>query len=344
MKPDEKKFIIARQRTVDDVALRLQRWKQKQTNAYEQRPGGDEDHVHKKGIVCMPNNTKNFKLAAVAAITGALLFTAGCGVSKDPSPSAAAAAPDQTTSPAAGSSTKPEEAAANSNGSSRQSSSVTPTKQPSSSSASATHSPAAIQVVANPGDNAVMVNKSFKLPDGYSPPDLVEPNVPFLFKEHLEKRKMRKDAAAVLETLFAAAKKNGLPLAGVSAYRSYETQKTLYNNYVQKDGQVAADRYSAKPGMSEHQTGLAIDVSGSTGQCAASDCFADTKEAKWLEQHAPEFGFIIRYPKGKESITGYQYEPWHLRYVGKELAKNIASKGLTLEEYLGNTTTVAKPK
>jgi len=135
--------------------------------------------------------------------------------------------------------------------------------------------------------------------------------------------------------MFAAAKEDGIHLAGVSGYRSHSVQKALFQRYVERDGEEAARRYSAEPGHSEHETGLAMDVSGIDGKCAAEDCFADTKEAEWLDRHAHEFGFIIRYPKGKESVTGYQYEPWHLRYVGKELAKEIAEQGITLEEYFG---------
>ncbi|MCP3775114.1 D-alanyl-D-alanine carboxypeptidase family protein [Paenibacillus sp. MZ04-78.2] len=201
-----------------------------------------------------------------------------------------------------------------------------------------------VQVVASPADIAVLVNKTFKLPDNYKPQDLVDPNVSFTFKEKLEKRKMRKEAAAALEKLFEAAKKDNLPLAGVSAYRSHETQKTVYNRYVQKDGEAAANKYSAKPGHSEHETGLAIDVAGSSGKCAAQDCFGATKEAKWLAEHAADYGFIIRYPEGKENITGYQYEPWHLRYVGVDTAKTIAKQGVTLEEYVKNAVPVTKPK
>ncbi|SCW55823.1 D-alanyl-D-alanine carboxypeptidase [Paenibacillus tianmuensis] len=201
-----------------------------------------------------------------------------------------------------------------------------------------------VQVVASPADIAVLVNKTYKLPDNYKPQDLVDPNVPFTFKEKLEKRKIRKEAAAALEKLFQAAKKDNLPLAGVSAYRSHETQKTVYNRYVQKDGEAAANKYSAKPGHSEHETGLAIDVAGSSGKCAAQDCFGATKEAKWLAEHAADYGFIIRYPEGKENITGYQYEPWHLRYVGVDTAKTIAKQGVTLEEYVKNAVPVTKPK
>ncbi len=192
----------------------------------------------------------------------------------------------------------------------------------------------ALQVVAQPDSITVLVNKQFALPKDYEPKDLVYPDVPFTFKEKIEKRMMRKEAAKALEQLFAGAKKDGVALAGVSAYRSYATQTAVFNNYVKKDGEAKARTYSAYPGTSEHETGLAIDISGSDGKCAAADCFAGTKEAKWLDQHAAEYGFIVRYPKGKESITGYSYEPWHIRYVGTKISKEIADKGITLEEYL----------
>lgn len=202
----------------------------------------------------------------------------------------------------------------------------------------------AVQVVAKPADIAVLVNKTYRLPDNYKPDDLVEPNVPFIFKEKNDKRMMRKEAAGALEKLVAAAKKDSISLAGVSGFRTQATQKTLFDNYVKKDGEEAARKYSAVPGHSEHQTGLAMDISGSDGKCAASDCFADTKEAKWLAKNAAEHGFIIRYPKGKESITGYQYEPWHLRYVGTKAAKEISDKGITLEEYMQNANAVQAAK
>ncbi|MCR8964670.1 M15 family metallopeptidase [Brevibacillus halotolerans] len=190
----------------------------------------------------------------------------------------------------------------------------------------------------SPESIQVLVNKQYKLPDSYKPQDLVYPDVPFLFQEKIEKRMMRQEAADALQQLFAGAKQEGIMLAGVSAYRSHTTQTNLFNRYVKKDGEEAAKKYSAEPGHSEHETGLAIDVSGSTGKCAAEDCFEGTPEAVWLADHAHEYGFIIRYPKGKEAITGYQYEPWHLRYVGKEAAGEIHDKGITLEEY-SNTPT-----
>lgn len=188
-------------------------------------------------------------------------------------------------------------------------------------------------VIAKPEEMAVLVNKQHKLPEEYNPSDLVYPDVRFIFSEKADKRKMRQEAATALEKMFGAAKSDNILLAGVSAYRSHSTQKTLFDRYVKRDGLEKARTYSAFPGTSEHETGLAIDVSGSDGKCAAADCFADTKEALWLEQHAHDYGFIIRYPEGKEEITGYQYEPWHLRYVGKDLAAEIAESGETLEEY-----------
>ena len=123
------------------------------------------------------------------------------------------------------------------------------------------------------------------------------------------------------------AKEEGIILNIRSGFRSYETQETLYNNYIARDGLEKASRYSAKPGYSEHQTGLAIDIT-------TEDWFNDTKQAEWLYNNAYKYGFILRYPKGKEHITGYKYESWHYRYVGIEHSKNFAMNDLTLEEYL----------
>ncbi|GFN31553.1 M15 family metallopeptidase [Paenibacillus xylaniclasticus] len=192
----------------------------------------------------------------------------------------------------------------------------------------------AVVTAADPDSITVLVNKTHGLPSGYEPDDLVYPDVPFIFSELTDKRKMRREAADALKLLFDGAKKDGIELAGVSGYRSEARQKTLFNNYVERDGLEAASRYSARPGFSEHQTGLAMDVSGRDGRCAAEACFAETDEAKWLAKHAYEYGFIIRYPEDKEEITGYMYEAWHLRYVGTDAAAAIQSAGLTLEEYI----------
>ncbi|MFJ5566555.1 D-alanyl-D-alanine carboxypeptidase family protein [Lysinibacillus xylanilyticus] len=187
--------------------------------------------------------------------------------------------------------------------------------------------------VDDPESITVLVNKKYAFPEGYEPKDLVYPNVPFIFNEKIEKRMMREEAAEYLENMFNAANKQNIHLAGVSAYRSSQTQTTLFNNYVERDGIEKAKTYSAVPGTSEHQSGLAIDVSGSDGSCAADDCFANTEEAAWLEDNAHKYGYIIRFPKDKENITGYQYEPWHIRYVGVNLATELYNNGLTLEEY-----------
>lgn len=196
-------------------------------------------------------------------------------------------------------------------------------------------SPEAIPVDTDPQSVTVMVNKEYGLPEGYAPTDLVYPEVRFIFSEKIEKRMLRKEAAEALEALFAAAELDGIYLAGVSGYRSNATQAALFQRYVDRDGEEKAKTYSAVPGHSEHETGLAMDVTSSDGRCAAQDCFGGTPEALWLADHAHEHGFIIRYPENMDHITGYQYEPWHLRYVGVEVASELHANGWTLEEYYG---------
>ena len=137
-------------------------------------------------------------------------------------------------------------------------------------------------------------------------------------------------AKAELLKLIAAMQQAGFPISdNYSGFRSYETQTQLYQDYVNKDGKAEADRYSARPGYSEHQTGLAFDLIGTDG-----DLVTEEKAAQWLLDHAADYGFVVRYLKGKEKETGYMAEEWHLRYVGKE-AKEIAASGLSLEEYYG---------
>ncbi|MCM3129354.1 M15 family metallopeptidase [Paenibacillus provencensis] len=188
-------------------------------------------------------------------------------------------------------------------------------------------------VVTNPDAITVIVNKERSLPDGYEPTDLVEPDVPFSFDEPHEKRHLRQEAADALEELFAAAEEDNIELRAVSGYRSYDRQVAVFNSSVERNGEEYALRVSAQPGKSEHQTGLSIDVSSPSVGNVLEEILGDTKEGKWLAEHAPEFGFIIRYLEGREETTGYIYEPWHIRYVGKELAPDIAASGLTLEEY-----------
>ncbi len=191
----------------------------------------------------------------------------------------------------------------------------------------------AIRVVAQPDAITVLVNKQYTLPEGHAPKDLVDVNVPYASSATAEKRKLRQEAASALENMFAGANQQGISLLGVSGYRSHATQIYLFNYYVEKDGYENARTYSAVPGTSEHETGLAIDVTSGDGKCAVQDCFGNTNEAKWLQEHGAEYGYIIRYPKGKEKITGYKYEPWHIRYVGTKIAKEIMSRSITLEEY-----------
>ena len=159
-------------------------------------------------------------------------------------------------------------------------------------------------------DGILVVNKTYALPADYNPG--VDP-----------------DAQAAFDKMQADAAKEGLNIYISSGFRSYDYQAGLYDRYVQRSGKAEADRYSARAGHSEHQTGLAFDLN------SIDMTFADTDECAWVNEHCAEYGFIIRYPKGSESITGYMYEPWHLRYLGTENAKKVYDSGLTLEEYLG---------
>lgn len=144
---------------------------------------------------------------------------------------------------------------------------------------------------------------------------------------------LRSEAAAAIANLVSAAAGSGHTLKMISGYRSYASQSTIYNNYVAQDGQAAADTYSARPGFSEHQTGLAVDVGN--GICDLEICFGDTAAGKWVATNAQNYGFIVRYPQGKEAETGYQYEPWHLRYLGIDNAKSIYASGKTMDQYYG---------
>lgn len=156
----------------------------------------------------------------------------------------------------------------------------------------------------------LIANKTYGLPEDYNPG-------------------LDSEAESAFNTLSEAAANQGLDIYLSSGFRSYETQARIYGSYVDSYGKESADTFSARPGYSEHQTGLAIDVN------TIDDSFAGTPEAEWLANHAHEYGFIIRYPKGKESITGYKYEPWHIRYLGVEKATEVYNSGLTLEEFLG---------
>lgn len=192
----------------------------------------------------------------------------------------------------------------------------------------------------DPNSMTVIVNKELSLPSDYVPSDLVVPNVLFSFDYYDEKKLMRKEAAEALEDLFAAASGDGLALSGVSAYRSYDRQYEIFTNNVKVKGLNHTTKYSAIPGYSEHQTGLSIDVSTKSCNNRLDASFANTKESEWLIQNAHLYGYIIRYAEDKTAITGYSYEPWHIRYVGKALATYLYENNLCLEEYYNYVPTM----
>ncbi len=163
-------------------------------------------------------------------------------------------------------------------------------------------------------DGILIANKTYALPANYNPGGLTG------------------ECSAAFQNLVNGAAADNINIYLSSGFRSYDYQAQIYNNYVAMDGQANADTYSARPGHSEHQTGLAIDCN------IIDDSFAGTPEAIWLENHCHEYGFIIRYPQSKESITGYKYEPWHIRYIGVDKAKAVHDSGLCLEEYLNITS------
>lgn len=192
------------------------------------------------------------------------------------------------------------------------------------------------EIIENPYDVLALINKDHALPNDYIPPDLIIPDVRFPFTEELPKKQLRKVAAQALEELFAAADEAGLDLFAQSGYRSYERQDAIFASNVQQHGEDVANTFSARPGQSEHQSGLTMDVTSPDVNFQLIAEFGETEEGIWIQEHASDFGFIIRYPKGKEGITKYEYEPWHLRFVGKRAAKEITENRLTLEEYLSS--------
>jgi D-alanyl-D-alanine carboxypeptidase len=185
----------------------------------------------------------------------------------------------------------------------------------------------------DPASIWVVVNKTRPLnPVDFVPGDLVEVPVPFA-----NPPRMRVEASDATVALFAAfTAETGLELQSQSAYRDFSAQTRIYNQDVAGQGQAGADLNTARPGTSEHQTGLTIDISALPGQCSLAECFGDTPHGQWLAQNAWRFGFLLRYPADKVEVTGYRYEPWHYRYVGTELSEELHSTGTTtLEEFFG---------
>lgn len=172
----------------------------------------------------------------------------------------------------------------------------------------------------------ILVNKYYYLEEDYVPENLEEISNQYA----LNNMKMVNVAKNAFEEMAKAAKKEGLKIIAMSTYRDYTYQTNLYNRYVDEDGKEAADTYSGRPGFSEHQTGLAVDIYNDVENYTN---FHLTEEYKWMQEHAKEYGFILRFPKNKENETGYQFESWHYRYVGLKAATYITENNITLEEY-----------
>ena len=185
----------------------------------------------------------------------------------------------------------------------------------------------------DPTDILILVNKQNRAPA--VPVTLVKPDVTPTKPSVAESIYMRPEAAQALEALFAGAAAEGITLYATSGYRSYSTQKAIFDRKAEERGEQAANRSVAKPGYSEHQTGLAMDIEGETTLgTGLTEAFGESPEGIWVAENCHEYGFIIRYPQDKTSITGYIYEPWHIRYVGVEAATEIAALGVTFEEYI----------
>lgn len=184
-----------------------------------------------------------------------------------------------------------------------------------------------VSPVQDPSSPYVLVNKHHYLRDTFVP-ELVTMEKGYASYS----ARMEPTAYQWFVKMVDAARADGLTLYCVSAYRSYTYQDSLYQNFVRKYGQASADTYSARAGYSEHQTGLAADINASSRK----DNFENSKEYRWLVENSWKYGFILRYPEGKQSVTGFRFEPWHYRYVGQDLAKKVYESGLTYEEFLGS--------
>ncbi|MEV7528311.1 M15 family metallopeptidase [Agrococcus sediminis] len=260
------------------------------------------------------------RASVVVAVTAALVL-GGCAEPADPGPSASAPASPSASvapTPSATPTPTPTPGAAPT---------VTPSPQP-------TQAPPLPQADGDASSLQVLVNKRRPL----QPPDYV-PEVVLVSISHDTDsgEHVRPEVDAALRELDAAMRAElGEGLHVFSSYRSFARQTELYNGYVASSGQAAADRTSARPGHSEHQTGLAADVVGTSGQCRLDVCFGGTAAGRWVAAEAWRFGFVVRYPDGLQDITGYHYEPWHLRYVGTDVSVAMHEQGTrTLEEHFG---------
>jgi D-alanyl-D-alanine carboxypeptidase len=242
-----------------------------------------------------------------------------------PSPAAANAPSTATASPAVTPSSAPTTDPAP----------LTPAASAEPASAAPSKAVATQHSLTDPTSPWVIVNKHRPLnPQDFVPADLVQPKVRLAVSG--EASLLNSTTAAAAETMFGAAATEGVIMTLASGYRSYSTQVATYGGYVASTGQAAADRASARPGHSEHQTGWSFDIGDGGGACSFQPCFAEQPAAVWAKANAHKFGFVVRYPWMFHDTTGYFYESWHLRYVGVEAASDMASRGIaTLEEYFG---------
>ena len=188
--------------------------------------------------------------------------------------------------------------------------------------------------ITNPNSIWVVVNKKRPItPLNYIPQDLITPTVTIKQQNIQLPPMLRMEAAAALSLLFNSAKSNNINLSLTAGYVPYTYLSSVYNGYLVTIGQVQADTKSTRPGYDEAQVGLSVNLAGTDGQCINQTCFANTPEGKWLASNSYKYGFILRYPNGKQDITGYRYEPWYFRYVGTALAKQLYTTNQTMEEF-----------
>lgn len=280
-----------------------------------------ESHPHHHYSSSLHRVITRRAVLSVAVGSAGTALLAACGAQGAKGHSASSTGSSPTSSPSVSPFTSPSESPAT------QTASATPAGSPSVSKA-ASASPAAARpsVESSPESLQCLVNKMrpFAQKD-WAPSDLVD----------FEGQQLRAEAAQAARTMMDAAKAEGVTLTVSSAYRSYAVQQQTYQHWVSVNGQKVADQLSARPGYSEHQTGLAIDFSSPEG-CRLEECYEDTRAGRWLAKNAQNYGFILRFPKGQQAVTGYLFEPWHYRYLGKDLtARYVASGANTLEEFLG---------